>query len=158
MEQLRQFPDLDKMLAGLSAVPKNITPKTAKVGIDTLIFLKQTLKVAPILAASLAGLRDRRPADTASGQSQRPSTGPLSVGNNPLLDALCSNLMDPQLGGLLNLLLASITESTEYSRSAHEMRHQECFALRNGIHGLLDVARKTFLQTVEDIYRVMRFL
>jgi DNA mismatch repair protein MSH4 len=66
--------------------------------------------------------------------------------------------MDPQLGGLLNLLLASITESTEYSRSAHEMRHQECFALRNGIHGLLDVARKTFLQTVEDIYRVMRFL
>jgi DNA mismatch repair protein MSH4 len=32
------------------------------------------------------------------------------------------------------------------------MRHQECFALRAGLDGLLDVARKTFLQTVEDIH------
>ena len=34
------------------------------------------------------------------------------------------------------------------------MRHQECFAIRAGRHGLLDVARKTFLQTVEDIYKL----
>lgn len=61
----------------------------------------------------------------------------------------------------------SITESTTYSKvklaifklfdakqSAQEMRHQECFALRSGMNGLLDVARTTFLQCVEDIHKV----
>ena len=34
------------------------------------------------------------------------------------------------------------------------MRHQECFAVKAGKHGLLDVSRKTFLQSVEDIHMV----
>ena len=34
------------------------------------------------------------------------------------------------------------------------MRHQECFAVKAGRHGLLDVSRKTFLQSVEDIHTV----
>jgi hypothetical protein len=39
------------------------------------------------------------------------------------------------------------------------MRHamggvlQECFAIRPGVNGLLDVARKTYLQSCEDIYQ-----
>lgn len=31
---------------------------------------------------------------------------------------------------------------------------QECFAVNAGIDGLLDVARKTFLQSVEDIHEL----
>jgi hypothetical protein len=38
------------------------------------------------------------------------------------------------------------------------MRHQECFAVKAGKHGLLDVSRKTFLQSVEDIYTVRLYL
>lgn len=34
------------------------------------------------------------------------------------------------------------------------MRHQECFAVKAGTNGLLDVSRKTFLQSVEDIHMV----
>jgi DNA mismatch repair protein MSH4 len=34
------------------------------------------------------------------------------------------------------------------------MRHQECFAVQPDINGMLDVARKTFLQSVEDIYEL----
>lgn len=47
-----------------------------------------------------------------------------------------------------------LTESTVFSKNSLEMRHNECFALRSGLDGLLDVARKTFLQSVEDIYKL----
>lgn len=39
-----------------------------------------------------------------------------------------------------------LTESTQYSRNAKTRRLQECFAINPGISGLLDVARKTFIQ------------
>lgn len=29
---------------------------------------------------------------------------------------------------------------------------QQCFAVQAGIHGLLDVARKTYSETIEDIH------
>ncbi len=168
VEHLKSFPDLDKMLCGLTTVPKSVTPKTAKVGIDTLIFLKQTLKIAPMLANTLEAMRPRQGGQSRTSQygetlfstsaqqlpAQSSNAGGSDSADYALLDAIIANLREPQLQLLLDDILDTITESTEYSRSAHEMRHQECFALKNGIHGLLDVARKTFLQTVEDIYRV----
>lgn len=139
---LTAFPDLDKMLNGLVTVPKNITPKTARVGIDTLIFLKETLKLSPKVVDVITSMKKLATSDNSSTVM------------NPLLVAIAQNLRDPELSKIEALIMDMITESTTYQKSAHAMRHQECFALKNGIHGLLDVARKTFLQTVEDIYAV----
>lgn len=50
LQSLSQFPDLDKMLAGLTTVPKTTTFRTARRGIDTLIYLKHTLKQSQDLA------------------------------------------------------------------------------------------------------------
>ena len=145
---LSAFPDLDKMLNGLVTVPKNITPKTARVGIDTLIFLKESLKLAPRVVDVITSMKKAASnADTSSDDVI-----------NPLLAAIAQNLRDPELSKIEALIMGMITESTSYQKSAHAMRHQECFALKNGIHGLLDVARKTFLQTVEDIYAVCNAL
>ncbi len=114
--------------------------------------------VAPALAAALAPLRHRTGDNNSNGSSNlysnaAPLPADAAAGeSNALLEALLANLREPQLGALLESILGVITESTEYSRSPHEMRHQECFALKSGVHGLLDVARKTFLQTVEDVY------
>ena len=44
-----------------------------------------------------------------------------------------------------------ITDSTKYMRSTQHSRHQECFAVRPGVNQLLDVARKTFSDNIEDI-------
>jgi DNA mismatch repair protein MSH4 len=136
---LQQFPDLDKMLSGLTHEPKNITAKTARTGIDTLIFLKQTLRLAPMLAEALHHL-------AAGGRGSAPAPA--------LVTAVTENLQHPALVTMEQAINALITESTSFSKSVHEMRHQECFALRTGVHGLLDVSRKTFLQTVEDLYQV----
>lgn len=167
---LQQFPDLDKMLSGLTHAPKQVTQKTARTGIDTLIYLKQALRTAPVLADALSELslprhrlgvgqrhgqaqahhRDRNPA-AREGSAEEPPDEPEM---HPLVGAIVHNLRDPALHRMEGSILQVITESTVYSKSVHEMRHQECFALRAGIHGLLDVSRKTFLQTVEDLYKV----
>lgn len=145
---LQQFPDLDKMLSGLTHQPKKVTQKTASTGIDTLIFLKQALKTAPALAGALQQLNEKY---------AQQEVGP-SKPSHPLFAAILSNLTDPSLHYIEGAINALLTDSTSISKSAHEMRHQECFALRTGIHGLLDVSRKTFLQTVEDLYTVHTYI
>ena len=166
-KQQQQFPDLDKMLSGLTSNPKKITANTARVGIDTLIYLKQALKTAPILAEALAGLRSpnrERNNNSNNSRHQRHNEQEhehqddeeVEPSSHPLVEAIINNLRAPQLGRMEEQIMEVVTESTAFSKSAHEMRHQECFALRTGIHGLLDVARKTFLQTVEDLYKVPR--
>jgi len=71
-----------------------------------------------------------------------------------LLDAVISSLHSREIGEIAKAIDDVISDSTTFSKSSHEMRHQECFALKGGISGALDIARKTYLQTVEDIYLV----
>jgi DNA mismatch repair protein MSH4 len=130
---LKKLPDLDKMLSGLTNISKKVTPKSARVSIDTLIYLKEIIKLAPELATLWKC---------------------LDIPNCLLLQAIIANLTNIQLLQHDSIISQMISTSTLYSKSAHEMRNQECFMLKSGIHGLLDLSRKTFLQTVEDIYKV----
>ena len=50
-----------------------------------------------------------------------------------LLEALYDNVTNPQFEGLRVRLDTRITESTEYSKSSHVMRYQECFMLVAGM-------------------------
>lgn len=43
----------------------------------------------------------------------------------------------------------------KFSRSAAQKRIQECFAVRAGIDGMLDVARRAYLDTTEKIHEVV---
>lgn len=136
----QDLPDLDKLLGGLTNQPRNITAKTARVGIDTLIYLKQALATAPKLAAILQGLLTRKEGAVCCSSS--------------LIATIINNLSDPVLGTMEGSILELITDSTAACKSPAAMRHQECFAIRSGVHGLLDVARKTFLLAVEDLHAV----
>jgi len=130
---LASMPDLDKILSGLCTTPKCVTVRTARTGIDTFIYLKQALKSASALEACLHE----------------------SIGDeDTLLSALCENMKSNTFEDIQRIIDDTIAESVNYSKSSHEMRHQECFALKSGLNGPLDVARKSFLQTVEDIYEV----
>ena len=40
-------------------------------------------------------------------------------------------------------------------RSAAQKRIQECFAVRAGVDGMLDVARRSYLDTIEKIHEVI---
>ena len=122
------------MVSGLVLNPKSITIKTARIGIDTLIDLKHCFRIAPILARVLESLSQEE------GHK------------NQLIDSIAVNLRDDCFELISQNIDALLTESTEYSKKIHEMRHQECFAIRPMVNSFLDVARKTFLQSVEDIH------
>jgi DNA mismatch repair protein MSH4 len=111
------------MLSGLILVPKSLTANTAKIGIDTLIYLKHTLKLLPDLTEILSSLINR----DCNNQST----------NNALLDSIVANMRLESLQNIKISIDTFLTDSTVYSKNAHEMRHQECFALRSGINGLL---------------------
>ena len=55
---------------------------------------------------------------------------------------------------ITSLIQEFVCESTIHEKSTKTRRLQECFAIQPGVCGLLDVARKAFLQSVEDIYEL----
>jgi DNA mismatch repair protein MSH4 len=82
-----------------------------------------------------------------------------------LVDARCdllvgirSNCASPELDELLNLINGSINEDTQYSRTPIELRNQRTYAVKSGVHGLLDVARTAYKELTEDAYRMVEEL
>eukprot|EP00904_Undaria_pinnatifida_P001084 jgi/Undpi1/10977/HiC_scaffold_30.g13278.m1 len=162
--------DLDRMLSDLVTVPKQVTPVTAGRSIATLICLRHTLRLMEPLADTLEeGMRDSEhqgdggpgtggharpgPGRDSAGGGEAETGGGGEGGGSPLLKAILQNFRDPCLDKMLERLDSVLTESTSYSRNSAMMRHQECFAVRPDVDGMLDVARKTFLQSMEDIYQ-----
>ena len=46
------------------------------------------------------------------------------------------------------------TENNTCRQNSHARRHQECFALKPSMDGMIDVLHKAFLSNVGDIYRL----
>ncbi|KAG5192158.1 muts protein 4 [Tribonema minus] len=174
LEHLSRFADLDRMLSGLVTVPKAVTPQTAAKGIETVICLRHTVQLlAPIVETLEEGMEEMRGLGGGAGESTWchahmigatghfpadtwPMTSPLAAGDDDtgseLLKAIVDNLKDPSLAWIEGQISGILTEASITFKSALQMRHQECFAVQPDINGMLDVARKTFLQSVEDIY------
>lgn len=131
-----QFPDLDKLLSGLTLTPKTLTTNTVKLGIDTLIYLKHSIQLSASLLHSIKEIKSSE------------------IESMTLFEQIYSNFNEITLNEIENWISELLIESTQYSKSVSEMRYQECFAIKIGADGLLDVARKTYLQTVEDINKV----
>lgn len=138
---LHQFPDLDKMLNGLINDPSTMTVITARQGIDTMIYIKNAICSADALASVLL-------------EHKNVSTDEIPG----ILSSAITNFRDLKLEMMVKLIKELINDETTFSKSAHEMRYQECFAVRNGVDGLLDVARKTYLHTIDDIQDYTQYL
>lgn len=46
-----------------------------------------------------------------------------------------------------------INEDTNYARKPLELRNQRTYAVKSGVNGLLDVARTTYKEAMEDAYQ-----
>ncbi|KAI8580090.1 hypothetical protein K450DRAFT_280310 [Umbelopsis ramanniana AG] len=62
------------------------------------------------------------------------------------------SILQPLKGQFLLLITESIEEDAGYQKSALGMRHQRCYAVKTGLCGMLDVARQTYREAVNDIY------
>ena len=149
---LGQFPDMDQMLTGLTYIPKSATANTVKSSIDTLIFIKHSIRCAVQLSHSFQSFFEQ--------ESSQEILNSFSVAGNTqsYIQTFVDNLCNDNLQLIENEISQIISESTVYTKSAQEMRFQECFAIKSGTNGLLDVARKTVLLAVEEIHEVSLIL
>ena len=148
---LEQFPDVEKMLTGLTYDPKTITRNTVRTAIDTLIFMKHSVKLATQLSIICKNLLD---ADDIYWKEYENSDRGKANRNSTYVQEFITNFSNSNLFDIEQQISNLFSESTTFSKSSQEMRFQECFAIKSGVHGLLDVSRKTYLITVEEIHEV----
>ena len=158
-----------------------VNERMASRGISALVCIKTILSAVPALAAVLSThlrtLEERfGRSDDKNNDSTAPDTSPgtvrtgrssllvgLGTSSNQngtpqqverfhLLRAIVCALTQPALQEVLDAVCEIFTETTVYSRNAHAMRHQECFALKCPAEDLMTVLRKAFLSNVDDIY------
>ncbi|CAG8611279.1 2676_t:CDS:10 [Ambispora gerdemannii] len=128
---LRPFQDIDCLITALIQVPRKPTIKHAEQSINNVIMLKHTLKLIGKLRESLAGCE------------------------NSLLVAIYRLLSDPRLESFEEIIDQVINEDATYQKGALGLRNQRCYAVKAGFNGLLDVARQTYKETINDIYELV---
>jgi hypothetical protein len=156
-----------------------VTARIASKGISGLVCIKSILTSLPAFARALddqlksVKLRERThrqhcgPND-AGGDDDKSlvtNTSSLLIGlggsgkvtqpqRHQLLHAIILTMRQPELSQVLDAVTNIFTDSTSFTRNAHAMRHEECFALKPKTDGMMDVIRKAFLSNVDDIYRL----
>jgi DNA mismatch repair protein MSH4 len=114
--------------------------------IKTIIAIKHTMLVMQDIVSTLHMHDDGMESNIHENGDAPPRHHP------ELLEAIVNNLIPPCARDVLDRITSVITESTMMSKGSLSAQHEECFAVAIGTDGMLDVARKTYLQTVEDIY------
>ncbi|GBC10105.1 hypothetical protein RclHR1_09340004 [Rhizophagus clarus] len=124
---LKPFQDIDHLITALIQVPKKPSVKHAEQSINNVIILKHTLNLIKLLKESFTGVQ------------------------NSLLDAIYSLLTDLRLESFEERINDVINEDITYAKSPLALRNQRCYAVKAGFNGLLDVARQTYKETVDDL-------
>ncbi|TMW68241.1 hypothetical protein Poli38472_005709 [Pythium oligandrum] len=137
LEELPNFADIERILSQLVMAPKVITPRVSRLAIGNVIALKHALECLPSLYQCLTS------SHTENDQSCE------------LLSTLYSSVRPELFEDIQRDIGLVINERVKVSHSAAQKRIQECFAVRAGIDGMLDVARRTYLDTIEKIHELV---
>ncbi|XP_024357245.1 DNA mismatch repair protein MSH4 isoform X2 [Physcomitrium patens] len=137
---LEMFPkDIDRILCSFCFKAKvsndSTTKSTTRAGqfmVSNIILLKEALDHLPTLQEALQGAK-------------------CSLLRN--IKDICAN---PSFRLLLQRIEEVINEDIVHSRALFLSRTQQCFAVKSGIDGYLDVAREVFSSTSEAIHELAR--
>ncbi|KAK3197092.1 hypothetical protein GRF29_1536g554834 [Pseudopithomyces chartarum] len=122
---LKNFLDADRLII----VPTKPSLHTTEQSINQVIMLKQfILSVSPIYEAL---------------------TGARSWMLNNIRELCAPENVIP----VLKLISNYINEDTAYAKQPLELRNQRNYAVKSGVNGLLDVARTTYKEAMEDAYQ-----
>jgi len=132
---LSRFCDVDKLLALCVALPKQETISSIEQKINNVIGLKHALELIPLLHTSLV---------TAESQI--------------LVEDCREILQESKFVETLSKIQEVIHDEAKVIKGSSHMKLQRCFAVKGGINGLLDVARRTYCEIVDDIEMSVRQL
>lgn len=146
IEQLKRVPDLDCILNRLVSIQEGKTnARVVGANIKTIISVKHTIAVMRDIVCTLQ-MHDTGERDMSNDDDTVDPNVP------ELISVIIANLLPDCTNDILDKITSVLTESTMLSKGTQSMQHEEIFAVAVGMDGMLDVARKTYLQTVEEIY------
>ncbi|CAK3852593.1 related to MSH4-meiosis-specific [Lecanosticta acicola] len=125
-QALKPFLDGDKILTQLISVPKEASPFVAEQAINNVIMLKHLVSLVKPVFEALTGARSEM-LQTIRLMCTSENTEPVEV--------IINNI---------------INEDTSYARAPLDLRNQRTYAVKSGLNGLLDVARQTYKESMED--------
>ncbi|KAF2206079.1 hypothetical protein GQ43DRAFT_406197 [Delitschia confertaspora ATCC 74209] len=126
---LKNFLDVDRVLTSLIKIPTKPTIQTTEQSINHVIMLKQFVNCVNPIYEALTGAR---------------SSMLINIRE------LCAPENVVPVQGLID---GVINENTTYANQPLELRNQRTYAVKSGVNGLLDVARVTYREAMEDAYQ-----
>jgi DNA mismatch repair protein MSH4 len=75
---------------------------------------------------------------------------------NEIMKAACHVFTSSNIGSILDQIDTVINQDIVYQKSNVNLRNQRCYAVKAGCNGLLDVARQTYTETIEDVNELVR--
>lgn len=137
-QALRKFPkETDRVLCHFCFKPKKVTKevlgidnaRSSQVLISSIILLKTALDALPLLSRVLKDAKS------------------FLLGN--VYNSVCEN---EKYASIRKRIGEEIDEDVLHARVPFVARTQQCFAVKAGIDGMLDIARRTFCDTSEAIH------
>ncbi|OTB13611.1 hypothetical protein K445DRAFT_368435 [Daldinia sp. EC12] len=126
---LKGFVDGEKLLTMLVFVPNQSSIHISEQAINNILGIKAFITAVPSLYEALGAAR----ADLLTR-----------------IRELCRmELIRP----IMDRIAATINEDATATKSPLDMRNQRTYAVKSGVHGLLDVARQTYREATEDVHR-----
>ncbi|KAG0239065.1 MutS protein msh4 [Mortierella sp. GBA43] len=128
---LKAFNDVDHLITSFIQVPTKPSIKHSEQGINRVINLKHTLKSITHVSQAVERCENR------------------------LLRTIHRLLTDQRLEQFSLQIDNVIEQNIVLEKTAVGLRNQRCFAVKAGCNGLLDVARQTYKETINDIFEVV---
>lgn len=126
---LKEFTDVEKLLTSLVIVPQQSSISASEAAIEIVLRVKAFAMAVPQLREALAAARTdllKRVRDLCRTEATQP---------------------------VMDIIAETINDDVTAMKKPLDMRNQRTYAVKSGVHGLLDVARQTYKEATEDVYQ-----
>lgn len=126
---LKEFSDVEKLLTKLILLPTQPSIEASEQAVNDVLMIKKFVVSVPALFESLGAARC------------------------DLLDKIRNNCRPEVTTPILERIAEVINDDVTWASKPLDLRNQRVYAVRSGIHGLLDVARTTYKEATEDLHQ-----
>ncbi|KAI1651931.1 muts domain V-domain-containing protein [Daldinia loculata] len=126
---LKGFVDVEKLLTMLVFVPNQASIHASEQAINNILGIKAFITAVPTIYEALGAAR------------------------TDLLTRIREICRLELIRPAMDLIAATINEDAVATKSPLDMRNQRTYAVKSGVHGLLDVARQTYKEATIDVHQ-----
>ncbi|KAI0459329.1 muts domain V [Xylaria acuta] len=126
---LKEFADVEKLLTSLVIVPQQSSMSASEMAIDLVLGVKAFVIAVPQLREALAAAQ------------------------TDLLKRVYKICRPEVTQPVMDSITETINDDVTAMKAPIDMRNQRTYAVKSGVHGLLDIARQTYKEATEDVYQ-----